>query len=360
MGVKEGRAIKGYALGVKEGASALNPGFQKIGQSGQKSKGLGADKNYLDSVFKVDAVLANEEKLKHSFVGTLWEARMAESVQMMINMEGFQNITATLLGIDKILLSSIKDEGVKQAVEADTNWWHKLFSEIKPWSSIQKPRGRRIWVRIFGTPPHAWWWECFHRIIWRFGRLIMLDGQTERQERLDVARAQIAVIYWDFVDEVIEIKVNEELFVVRVVEERFGEIDLGVKRTVNEQNFFDGRIVKEEWEDGWSEGSSGEIQKGGYCPVEKNTLSDNISKGEVDKNDHFLVKETDEGNKVMVAEDRAEIEAGSEDFIDENRFLTLAEVEIEEVGETQPTLPGDEISAAHVVTEGEMRSTRVM
>ncbi|MCI24677.1 DUF4283 domain protein, partial [Trifolium medium] len=188
----------------------------------------------------------------------------------------------------------------------------------KPWSTIQKPRGRRIWVRIFGTPLHAWGWECFHRIIFRFGRLIFLDGQTERQERLDVARAQIAVTSWDFVDEVTEIKVNEELFVVRVVEERFGEIDLGVKRVEDPQNFTDGstevdygsdshevngelgvavggRVVEDEWDDGWSEGS-GEIQRSGYYPEVKSTTSDTLAKGEGDKIKSPKVKETIELN----------------------------------------------------------------
>jgi hypothetical protein len=45
---------------------------------------------------------------------------------------------------------------------------------------------------------------------------------------LDVARAQIAVSSWDFLDSVQEIKVNNELFITRVVEERFGETNLGL------------------------------------------------------------------------------------------------------------------------------------
>ncbi|GAU45815.1 hypothetical protein TSUD_115030 [Trifolium subterraneum] len=199
----------------------------------------------LSGVLKVDVVPANVEKLKNSYVGTLWEVKEAESIQMQILMEGFQDVQATMMGIDKILLSSIKEGGVQRAFEANKLWWEKKFSDIKVWSSIQKPRGRRIWVRIFGAPPHAWGWECFNRIVWRIGNLINLDGPTTRQERLDVARAQIAVTSWKFVDEIQEIKVNEELFVVRVMEERFGEVDLGVTRKTNDQCFSEGSTTED-------------------------------------------------------------------------------------------------------------------
>ncbi|MCH83788.1 RNA recognition motif, partial [Trifolium medium] len=202
-------------------------------------------KNYLDNILKVEAVPDNVEKLKHCYVGTLWEAKEAGKIHMLILMEGFQDIQATILGIDKILLSSSIEGGMKRAFEANKQWWETKFSDIKAWSTIQKPRGRRIWVRIFGAPPHAWGWECFNRIVWRFGRLLQLDNQTERQQRLDVARAQIAVTSWDFVDEVLDINVNDELFVIRIMEERFGEIDLGVTRQTDSQVYTEDSMVDE-------------------------------------------------------------------------------------------------------------------
>jgi hypothetical protein len=132
-GLHEGMTFKAV-LGVGEVCSVGKP------------KGYGKNRgiNYLDNVLKVEAVPANLEKLSHSYVATLWEPNMAESIQMMIHMAGFQDVTATLMGIDKILLSSIKEDGVKKAVDADSRWWKRLFSDIKPWSTIQKPRGRRI------------------------------------------------------------------------------------------------------------------------------------------------------------------------------------------------------------------------
>ncbi|MCH82760.1 RNA recognition motif, partial [Trifolium medium] len=366
-GLQKGVSFKA-ALGGDE-ANVLS----KHGPKNMSYKGSNKEQDYLEGVLKVEAVPANMEKLKHSYVGTLWDVNMAESTQMMINMEGFQDIKATLLGIDKILLSSIKEGGVKQAVDADISWWKRIFSEIKPWSTIQKPRGRRIWVRIFGAPPHAWGWDCFHRIVWRFGRLLLLDGQTERQDRLDVARAQIAVTSWSFVDEIQEIKVNEELFVVRVVEERFGEIDLGVKRTADSQVFYDGsteedyrseteevvenldggggrrRSEEEVSNDGWSEETNGQVPTSGYCPVDKDrtVIADTPTK---EVGNRTLPVHVIDGTKGGVfEEERSNFGIEEENIRVSNTFLALTWVQDEEVGEaTEMGVVTDSLSALQV------------
>ena len=46
---------------------------------------------------------------------------------MKIEMEGFQDITATLLGFDKILISTCKEGGVLKVVETDKELWNKVF-----------------------------------------------------------------------------------------------------------------------------------------------------------------------------------------------------------------------------------------
>jgi hypothetical protein len=74
---------------------------------------------------------------------------------MKIEMEGFQDITATLLGFDKILISTCKEGGVLKVVETDKELWNKVFSEINTWSRLLKSRGRQIWFRILGVPSHA-------------------------------------------------------------------------------------------------------------------------------------------------------------------------------------------------------------
>jgi hypothetical protein len=91
----------------------------------------------------------------------------------------------------------------------------------------------------------------------------------------------------------VEIKVNDKWFVVRVVEERFGYVDLGVRREDDVQLYSERRIDKSEllirrrsigcwvrgatcetnlvygWNDGWSGGVPCEHFQVGYCPKDK-------------------------------------------------------------------------------------------
>ncbi|GAU23943.1 hypothetical protein TSUD_181320 [Trifolium subterraneum] len=83
---------------------------------------------------------------------------------------------------------------------------------------------------MFWVPLHIWSFDGFKKIIWRYRKLMNLDRETIEQTCFDVARAQIEVSYWEMVDEVIEVKVEEENFIIRMVEERFGCIDVGVHK----------------------------------------------------------------------------------------------------------------------------------
>jgi hypothetical protein len=70
-------------------------------------------------VVPVDACPKTLATLQQSFVGTLKEGILAENIQTVIDMEGFQNIKATLLGFNKVLLSSCIDGEVSRVIQAD-------------------------------------------------------------------------------------------------------------------------------------------------------------------------------------------------------------------------------------------------
>jgi hypothetical protein len=281
-------------LGVGDGVSNTANKPKQIVPDETSSKNPNGQQGGSEStlVVQVEANTTSMAILKHSFVGTLKDEILAENIQVIIDMEGFQDIKATMLGFNKILLSSSSDGGVLRAIEVDRPWWDLKFLQISKWKSDYKASGRRIWVRIFGTPAHVWGFDCFQSITKSFGRLVCLDTQTVNQSRLDVARAQIVVSTWDFINESVVIKVGNEEFVIKVVEECFGDIDLGVKRLADSQFVGDGSeeagshsrspsdlgltaaVVGgdddhgsgEDWIDGWSEQGEHETAASGHCP----------------------------------------------------------------------------------------------
>jgi hypothetical protein len=169
-------------------------------------------------------------------VGTLKEIADVESIQTTIWMEGFQQIKATPTGMDLILLNSSAEGEIQRAYESNKLWWERWFLSLTPWRPNLRPRGKRIWVRLFGVPLHIWSWEGFKKIIWRYRTLLNLDPETLEQSRFDVARALITVTFWEMVDEIIEVKVDDEVFTIRMIEERFESLDLGRHKAAGSRN----------------------------------------------------------------------------------------------------------------------------
>ncbi|MCI55202.1 DUF4283 domain protein, partial [Trifolium medium] len=86
-----------------------------------------------------------------------------------------------------------------------------------------RARGRRVWVRIFGVPLHVWGDECFKKVVWGFGNLVKLDELTKNLQRLEFARVQVVTSTWDTIDETVDIRVGNDLFVLKVTEEKWTE-----------------------------------------------------------------------------------------------------------------------------------------
>ncbi|GAU47979.1 hypothetical protein TSUD_87830 [Trifolium subterraneum] len=195
-----------------------------------KRKSRLTEEEYRAGIMAIETEAENLKQLEGSFVGTLTKFADAKNIQVTLWMEGFQQIKARFLGMDLILLTStIKDE-IQRAYESNKGWWERRFISLTPWRPNILPNRRRTWVRLFRVPLHIWSFEGFKKIIWRYGKLMNLDRETSEQTRFDVARAQIEVSYWEMVDEVIEVKVEEEIFIIRMVEERFGSIDVGIHK----------------------------------------------------------------------------------------------------------------------------------
>jgi hypothetical protein len=76
-----------------------------------------------------------------------------------------------------------------------------------------------VWVRIYGTPLHVWGEDCFNKVVYSFGKLVRLDDPTKEQQRLDFARVQVLINGWGSIDKMVDIRVGNDLFVLRIVEE---------------------------------------------------------------------------------------------------------------------------------------------
>jgi hypothetical protein len=164
----------------------------------------------------------NEEwwnKLQASYVGFLVDEKDAAKVSEGLVMEGYDWITATVMGGNMMLLSSLTSRSIKEAVLTNRKWWEGWFRSMLEWSTDLFMDRRSVWLRFRGVPLHAWDEPLFHQLAERFGSFIELDAKTTNRLKLDVARVKISTSSMSFIDAEISISVLDKQYNISVVEE---------------------------------------------------------------------------------------------------------------------------------------------
>ncbi|KAE8677847.1 Detected protein of confused Function [Hibiscus syriacus] len=77
---------------------------------------------------------------------------------------------------------------------------------------------RRVWLVCEGIPFHAWNWNTFKNIATKWGNLVAIDNSCEFPSSFDRARIQILTKAQGRIDELMELKVGENLFKIMVHE----------------------------------------------------------------------------------------------------------------------------------------------
>ncbi|GAU47008.1 hypothetical protein TSUD_244370 [Trifolium subterraneum] len=160
-----------------------------------------------------------------SYVGRLRKVVETKNLQMKLGRAGLQVVKVLEMGANMVLLSRGPEVGVGEPV-CNLQWWEGFLEELKPWSPNQVCSSRRLWVRVYGVPLHAWGERTFRSISNRCVELVRLDLETANRSRFDVARIQIDTALQGFIDFVIKLKVQGAVYKVRVVEENDGPKEL--------------------------------------------------------------------------------------------------------------------------------------
>jgi hypothetical protein len=137
-------------------------------------------------------------------------------------MQGYFGVKVTPLGSTLTLLEE-QEEGEIQALMVDAKeWLDDWFQEIRPWSPKKIDRDRIIWLRIYGIPAHAWNDQFFVQVTKPWGIFMNTDDVTSKKLSMDVARVMIRSSCQIVVDEFLDVKINGDIFHVRVLEDSYG------------------------------------------------------------------------------------------------------------------------------------------
>ena len=83
--------------------------------------------------------------------------------------------------------SSVKRDEALKNEELLSNWFH----EVKIWDIYETCNSRRLWIDVFGIPPHGWSLDNFEKIASFWGKLICLETPIEDTVSFDSMRILI-------------------------------------------------------------------------------------------------------------------------------------------------------------------------
>jgi len=118
------------------------------------------------------------------------------SIQQRLEDAGFNNVVVTLMGSDRVFLYCTGDADIWNVFNEALHFFGMMFSNIHKWVLDDEKYERGAWIRIYGTPAHAWNESFFKICASGCGRYIRSDDCTVDRARLDNCGCLFLPRFW--------------------------------------------------------------------------------------------------------------------------------------------------------------------
>ncbi|WJX17882.1 hypothetical protein P8452_07743 [Trifolium repens] len=132
---------------------------------------------------------------------------------------GITTVKIIPMGGRKVFLQPVEDEDLSELIKDAEEFFNHWFVKIKEWSPKEVSSDRAIWIRLYGVPVHAWRENFFKKMLELTGEVIVMDDDTINKRRFDYARVLIRTSALSFINQLEKVKIDEDVFVVRMLEE---------------------------------------------------------------------------------------------------------------------------------------------
>jgi len=132
---------------------------------------------------------------------------------------GFANVVLTPMGSDRVFIHCLGGEGIWKVFNDAIHFFGMRFSDLNKCSSKDVSYERGAWLRIYGTPVHAWNELFFKLCVPWCGRYIRLDVCTVDRARLDYACVLVSTNLVKVINSSTEVVVDGCKHDIKLVEE---------------------------------------------------------------------------------------------------------------------------------------------
>ncbi|TYH06052.1 hypothetical protein ES288_A08G127300v1, partial [Gossypium darwinii] len=122
----------------------------------------------------------------------------------------------------KTFLVEIPDEELMDLLR-QTEWSYlkDFFIKIEPWSEKLMINERVTWIQVLGVSLHYWNYETFKRVVGLWGKLVLVGKNLTKVYNFKKIELLISITQSNLVDELVSMKVGDDIFPIRVRERGF-------------------------------------------------------------------------------------------------------------------------------------------
>ncbi|CAJ2637223.1 unnamed protein product [Trifolium pratense] len=160
-------------------------------------------------------------RMHKAFIGVVVTTGMTYNIQKVFHAQGYFGVKATPLGSNLILLEGREDGEMEALMEDAKDSLNQWFKEIRPWNPKDVDVARLVW----------------------------LHDVTSKKLTMDVARILIRTSCQKPVDEFFDVKVNGEIFHMRLIEDSNGPMRLNLPQPQGKDGRDSVRVLTEDEED---------------------------------------------------------------------------------------------------------------
>jgi len=141
------------------------------------------------------------------------------ALQQRVEDAGFDNIVVTPMGSNRVFLHISGGGDMWQVFHEANDFFNFLFTDIHKWTTNDEIYERGAWIRVYGTPVHAWNELFFKICVSGCGRFIRSDECTVDKARLDYARVLISTTFLKDINLTSEVVIDGCKYSLKLVEE---------------------------------------------------------------------------------------------------------------------------------------------
>ncbi|KAE8707713.1 hypothetical protein F3Y22_tig00110377pilonHSYRG00213 [Hibiscus syriacus] len=142
--------------------------------------------------------------------------------------------------------SKIVQGEVDENVENSWSYLKEVFLDVQPWTESYRPSQRVTWIKLCGVPLHCWNHVTFKRIAEQWGEFLAMGENALKEMYCDEVTILITTDRKEFIDDVLDLEVDRDLFKVRILEQIIGSsVSMVQKRDKKRDSCLSGEDVGE-------------------------------------------------------------------------------------------------------------------